>query len=357
MFRVLMVGPDPSGRGGISRVVKMWRDSGLFEEYGVSYLSSVGEGFWRRWPGFWISVGRFLTLVYQARLVYIHTASRGSFYRKAVFVLVALGFGKPVVLHVHSAFFAEFVGAFGIVRRCAFLPLLKRVKAVVALTENIADAMEDVVPGLSLRVIGNPVDVAGMSNPSAIARSNDRVCYLGWYTKGKGVYDLVDAVEILGSRGTKLRLEMFGTHGEEYLKAYVAFKGMASVIRVHGWIDDTRKLEELYESALLVLPSYTEGMPNVVLEAMATHTPVVCTAVGGLREVVKDGENALVVEVGNAAVLADRIENALASESLRTKVAANAFTMVRERFDLPIVMSQVRGLIEEYAVTGRKQVG
>lgn len=83
---------------------------------------------------------------------------------------------------------------------------------------------------------------------------------------------------------------------------------------------------------LFVLPSYTEGLPNVVLEAFASRVPVVATAVGGTPEVIEDGRNGYLVPAGQAAPLADRIAQLLDDAALRETMGMSGYYRVRDHF-------------------------
>ncbi len=98
---------------------------------------------------------------------------------------------------------------------------------------------------------------------------------------------------------------------------------------------------------LLALPSFTEGMPNVVLEAFAAGVPVVSTAVGGAPEVVEDGVSGFLVPPGDAAALADRIGEALASEERLRDMGWHGRQCVHERFTFAVQAQAYRRLFAE----------
>ena len=81
-----------------------------------------------------------------------------------------------------------------------------------------------------------------------------------------------------------------------------------------------------------VLPSYTEGLPNVVLEAFAARVPVVATAVGGTPEIIEDAQNGYLVPPGNPPLLAQRIGKLLANDRLRETMGMSGYYRVRDNF-------------------------
>jgi len=180
-----------------------------------------------------------------------------------------------------------------------------------------------------------------MQNKGEVVRDKNKLLYLGWYVKKKGVYDLVDAVKILLEENDKIKLDLYGTKGTNELKQYVFKEGLEKNVQVNDWIDDHKKLYVLYKCTMLILPTYSEGIPNVILEAMATRTPIVATSVGGLKEILKDGENAIIAEVGNAQNLSQKIKMVLKDESLRNIITYNAYQEAKEEFNISLIKTKL----------------
>lgn len=333
-----MIGPDPDGLGGISRVAKTWRDAGLFDEYRINYIASVTDKKRNRMAFLLGAFHRFFrALLLEADVVYVHTSSDNSFYRKLPFILLALVFRQRVVLHVHPAHFYDFVCQSRGGKRKLIDFVLMRVHAAVVLSEGIKNNMERVMVGQPVFVLPNSVDCARLTNRLGYQRRVANLLYLGWFIKKKGVYDLVDSVGLLLEKGFSLTLDFYGTKQVGALRAYVKSKGLESAIRVNGWIGDEEKLKALYTSTMLVLPSHTEGMPNVILEAMATRTPIVSTLSGGLKDILKDEKNAIIAEVANPEHLSERIQECLENHCLREEMAENAYREVKEKYDVSVI--------------------
>jgi glycosyltransferase involved in cell wall biosynthesis len=168
-------------------------------------------------------------------------------------------------------------------------------------------------------------------------RQDNRLLFLGWFIPAKGVYELVDAVDLLLQHGHVVRLDFYGTKEVERLREYVIKKELTHVVTVHGWIGPEEKVKALYESTMLVLPSHSEGIPNVILEAMATKTPIVSTFVGGLKEVLRDGENAIIVCEKDPVDLSEKIELCLKDKVFRERIADNAYREAIEKYDISVV--------------------
>ena len=226
-----------------------------------------------------------------------------------------------------------------------FFWLLRQVDSFVVLTEDMRQRINVLFPGKPIYVLRNPVDLNAISCSGGTERDMKRLLFLGWFNRGKGVYDLVDAAEILVKQGVDFIIDFYGTKEVEKLREYVFEKKLDSSVKVHGWADEKQKLEALHRSTALVLPSYTEGIPNVILEAMAAKVPIISTLVGGLTEILRDGENAIIVEPGNPTDLAEKIKFALDNRQFCYDIAHNAYLEAREKYDLPIIKAQLQKIL------------
>jgi glycosyltransferase involved in cell wall biosynthesis len=223
--KVIMIGPALEGLGGISRIVKTWKESSFFSEFKVKYIASVTD----------VPVNRIFFLVkglvdYTFALitgclfVYIHTSSYNSFRRKSLFICIALLFGKKRLLHIHPSHFYLFLSECrGLEKRFIYF-LLKRIDLFVVLTEEMKRNIENLFPDKEVIVLRNTVNIEKMESPEKGDRLSDNLLYLGWYIKQKGVYELVDAIEILLKKGVSIKADFFGAKEIESLRSYVAEK-------------------------------------------------------------------------------------------------------------------------------------
>jgi glycosyltransferase involved in cell wall biosynthesis len=124
----------------------------------------------------------------------------------------------------------------------------------------------------------------------------------------------------------------------------IARLGLADHFVLAGFRDDLDRLLTGFD--LTVLPSYTEGLPNVVLESFAARVPVVATAVGGTPEVIEDGVSGYLVPPGQPAPLAERILALLGSAALRERMGRHGQRQMRAHFSFEVQARQYRELFE-----------
>jgi len=344
--RILIVSPHITGLGGISKVLSIWHDADFFAGHEVACIPTTNDSIKSKLLVALLAFCRCLARLSGVDTVYIHCAAYTSFYRKSVFILLAALFRKQCILHIHPNEFYDFIKNLPPLRRKYSLYALSKVNLFVVLTEELQGRISEMFPAKPVHVLRNAVNIQEMQGIRKVERGNRNLIYLGWYVREKGVYELVDAIGLLRGKGTEVHLDFYGTKQVEQLAEYVRKKNLDDLIRVNGWIQGKDKLRALHASTLLVLPSHSEGIPNVILEAMATKTPIVATSVGGIKEVLRDGENALIAKVNDARDLSEKIARMLEDGELRSLLAANAYQEAEEKYSVPVIRKSLRKIIE-----------
>ena len=160
-------------------------------------------------------------------------------------------------------------------------------------------------------------------------------------TERKGLRHLVDACRLLVDRGRSFRCEIVGDGPlRAMLQQQVEALGIGEQVRLSGPLPYPEVVERYRHATAFVLPCIVapdgdrDGIPNVILEAMAAAVPVVSTPVSGIPEVLRDGETGLVVPEGDARAVADAIERLIDDPPLGTQLGAAARAFVRSEFDL-----------------------
>jgi glycosyltransferase involved in cell wall biosynthesis len=132
------------------------------------------------------------------------------------------------------------------------------------------------------------------------------VLFLGWADRPKGLFELLEAVRGLASDPAlpEVRLTVAGAGADlDHARAFAEREGIAGRVRFAGWVDGAERLALLERADVFALPSYAEGLPNAMVEAMAAGLPVVVTPVGSIPDVVEDGAQGLLVPPRDPAAL------------------------------------------------------
>jgi colanic acid/amylovoran biosynthesis glycosyltransferase len=161
-----------------------------------------------------------------------------------------------------------------------------------------------------------------------VAAERRLVC-VGRLCEQKGQLLLIEAARLLSERGHQFELVLAGD-GEmrQAIEAGIALYGLGDKVRITGWISSDQVRAELLAARAMVLPSFAEGLPVVIMEAMALRRPVLTTYVAGIPELVEDGRNGWLIPAGSVQELADAMENCLSMDSDKLQVMGDA---ARER--------------------------
>jgi glycosyltransferase involved in cell wall biosynthesis len=193
-------------------------------------------------------------------------------------------------------------------------------------------------PASRVRMIPNAVDLSRFQAERRPGSGVVRVAYVGRLRPVKGVGVLVDAWHALGARGAA-RLVIAGDgHMRGELEAQVQRLSLGDSVALAGEVSDVPGL--LRETDVYVQPSYMEGLPNSVLEAMAAGLPIVATRVSGNEDLVTDGDNGLLVPPGDAPALAAAIRRLMDDPALARRMGERSRARA-EQFAIPSVTAQL----------------
>jgi len=189
------------------------------------------------------------------------------------------------------------------------------------------------------RSCGLYVDAARFVATRDLALRPPTVGFFGNLNLNKGVREMLGAIRVLNEKGEALKFIIGGSGDlEEEVKRS---SSDCPNIDFRGQIASTAMPAALNECKLIVVPSRTEGLPNIVLEAMACGTPVLAAAVGGIPDIITDGENGFLLPNNTPECIADNILRSLRNPSLR-RVADNASDRVGSEFTFEKAVDRYR---------------
>jgi glycosyltransferase involved in cell wall biosynthesis len=283
----------------------------------------------------------------QYALLHTHTARSALVGR-----LAAALTGVPMVHHVHSPATADTAHPVrnwlnAVSERFS----LRRAEALVAVSQSLAEhARQQRLTTRPVRVVRNGVPLRGALAVRPRPAPPWRLGTVALFRPRKGLEVLLDAVAALLGQGLSLRLQAVGTfETREYeyaVRRRVDELGIRSAVEWRGFQRDV--YGELAGMDLFVLPSlFGEGLPMVVLEAMAAGVPVVATRVAGVPEAIRHGVDGLIAEPGNSAELAAMIRQVLESGADWAELRASAHDRQRELFSDERMAHDVAGLYRE----------
>lgn len=237
--------------------------------------------------------------------------------------------------------------------------MLRLADRVVCVSEGQAQKVRKVgVPEARIRTICNSIDMERFASVDPAAGARLRALFpgpmrhvvvaVGRLSPEKGFDQLVQAAEIVCQQRHDVGFALIGDGPlAQPLREQIAACGLAHRFVLAGFREDVDQL--LPHAACLVQSSHTEGMPNVVLEAMAAAIPVVATAVGGTPELLLDGETGWLVPPADPQAMASRILMILADSIERASLGVSGRKRVEERFSFAAQAQAYERMLEEFA--------
>jgi glycosyltransferase involved in cell wall biosynthesis len=343
--KVLVVGSSLEDKGGIVTVMDNISRSINNEKFQLDWVETYITG--SKLKRVMIFLKGLMLFIYKMffqrpNLVHIHMSYNGSFYRKSIFVLICKMIKLPVIVHVHGSTFKDFykkLNSFQ-VKYCHYI--LNNTDQIIVLSIQWKDFFSSFVDPNKIFVLYNGVQQSGFKKTD---KNNVPVClFLGRLGERKGIYDLLKAIKHLKDKGVKAEFWLAGDGEVEKVNNLIKDYGIEKSTRTLGWINGLEKKELLQKADVLALPSYNEGLPMAILEAMDYGLAIISTPVGGIPEVIKADENGYLVNVGNTTELAEALAKVIEDDDLRALMGINNKKKIEKQFNLNVLIKDLEML-------------
>lgn len=348
----LTIATDINGKGGVSTVLKVLRDTGFNNKVSTTLISSHSNGkAWfglKRFLAFGLAIVKlsFYGVFYKLGIVHIHMSSRGSYMRKSLLVRLAKKLGATVILHLHGAEFKQFY----------YDECDTSKQAHIRQTYNLADCV--IVLSTQWKVwldtlVENPDKVRVVYNaviaPDLVAKATEKqeILFLGRLGERKGVGDLLQAYALIHQQCPNSQLTIGGDGDIAKYKRQAQQLGIADKVVFLGWVAGQEKVQHLANAYIYSLPSYNEGFPMGVLEAMSAKIPVVSTTAGGIPDAITDNQDGFLLEAGDITGLADTLKMLLLDEKLSHEIGQAGYEKYHNNFSPEIVTGQLKAIYQE----------
>jgi glycosyltransferase involved in cell wall biosynthesis len=331
---VLLLGPHLTALSGVSSHLRTLLGSPLAERYSLVHFQVGSEG---RNEG---RTGRLVRLLLgpwalaraivarRAALVHVNTSlNPRAFWRDLGHLAVARACGARVLLQVHGGALPQDFFRGDRVLTALLRSALRHAGAIAVLARAELDAYRAFVPQQKVVVIPNAVDcaVAAARANAAVRQPSSplRVVYVGRLAREKGLFELLHALHLTHLQGAAHHLTIAG-HGpdEAALRNCVRTLGMVQHVAFAGAVRETARAELLAGADVFVLPSYSEGLPYALLEAMAAGVPVIATSVGAVPDVVEHMVHGLLVAPHDAQAIAQALQRLARESALLLRMGA-----------------------------------
>jgi glycosyltransferase involved in cell wall biosynthesis len=378
MPKVLFVGPLPPPPGGGETVTRALLRSDLGRRYHLIHCDTsrrLGvDRSGRLAPANWVNAGgqwaRFTRCLLRERPALVHMPIAGNvsgLLRDRALVATAGAAGVPVIGHVHGGTLIRLYGRRSRATRSLIHGVFSGLSATIALSPSLARFFAENGLARESTVVSNPVDpefleeLAGLRESASHGHENPKpkaqgprpgtleILFLGAVGHRKGVFDLVETLPGIRVAVPEIQVRVVGPDGtpgaSAELRQLVAGLGLSDCVSIDGPLYGRDKAAAILGSDVLALPSYDEQFPCALLEAMAAGLPVLTTDVGGIPDMVRDGEHGYVLTPGDRAALTAAVI-ALADPERRRAMGESAAAHVAREYRIETAVDRIATLYE-----------
>ena len=348
----LTIATDIEGQGGIASLLNVYRDSMFFKDNNVRLISTHSTnnrlGFVGLFFIYLLAVFKliFYFVFYKVGLVHVHMASEGSYLRKALLVRLIKRIGGKVILHLHGA---EFRGFYA--NKCKdyykkhIRDTFEMSDCVIVLSTHWLDWAKLTFNKYEhFKIIYNAVPKLNLKRDQL---ELGLITFLGRINQRKGVEDLIRALPIVHLECPHARLVLGGDGSTKVYQALTAKLGITDSVEFLGWVSEPKKSNLLAMADVYCLPSYNEGFPMGVLEAMSANIAVVSTYAGGIPDAITSEKEGILVEAGHIETLAKALIKLIKDRKCNHVYANSACEKFNRCFSIAAVLPQVQEVYDQ----------
>ncbi len=355
---ILIVGPLPPPCGGIATGVLNLLKSDLQKYFKLICIkNSTTRPSVKKGKIDFLNVVYFLgqffrfiiTMIFvRPQIVQIETSYGISFFKNSLFVVFSKILGRKIILSIYGGQADSFYNDLSPIGK-------KYVKYILFCCDKIRiefKRREDFfvkkfgLPESKIIILPNAVHLEKSAEKDIKPVTEElNILFVGWLLEAKGVFDLLKGIEILKQKGYKLKIKIIGPEGRAgELKRVlddVQNKDLINIVEVVGE-KLSYEMRSFYSAAdIYVLPTYAEGLPYAILEAMSCGLPIISTNVGALPEVIEEGVNGFLIEPGDIRALTEKIEILAKNKKIREEMGKNNYKKIENEYSIDCLVKKL----------------
>jgi glycosyltransferase involved in cell wall biosynthesis len=359
---IYMAGPWGPRGGGMFKVVDYLIQAQDLSSSGVELRALDTRGGASPLYSLWVLATALAKLLVgrlngQLAGVHVNIAGRLSLFRKSAVVIMSRMLGIPVVLHLHAhphPFYHSLPPVLQALTRWVFS---LSAGCVVLGTAAKRFVIEDLgVPPEHVQIVCNGVPEPTLARRKIVQHMVQRVLFVGSVSDLKGVSDLLQALALSQFDKSLLQVSFAGAGNLDAYRSQAQQLGINDLVRFEGWSDQQQVAHLMALADVLILPSYVECLPLVILEAMSNGVAVVCSPVGEIPSVLTDGVNACFVQPGDVAGIAAGLQRVLRQPAFREALERNGRALYEQQFSLTRFFANIARVHQRFfGIAGRPQ--
>lgn len=332
--KILMIGAARDVQGGVSTVVNNYYSSGIESYCDIKYIGTMKDG--NKLKKLFVAIIAYITFLLCHKnfdILHVHLSSRNSTWRKSKFIKKAHKFGMKIIIHLHGSEFEIFY-----VDECDDKKK-KKIKDIFSMADKIIALSDEWKVFLLKHSLGTDenVDVIYNSVPIPDYIKNDfssrNVLFLGRLGERKGTYDLLQIAPKIIERYPDALFYLGGDGDIKQINKICIEQNIQDNVELIGWVKGKEKEDYFKKCSIYILPSYAEGMPMSVLEAMSYSLATVSTYVGGIPNIITDKVDGLLFKPGDTDAFFDSLDFLFSSDENRKKIGLQGRNRIDESFN------------------------
>ena len=281
----------------------------------------------------WQAIRAFLEFCLKAskyQIIHVNVASDSSYYRKSFFIKTAKILGKKIVIHQHGGDFEEFYyKQLNDKGRNRLKKIFSMGNVFLVLSPEWKKFFSGIIDENKIIVFPNSIKVSKVGEKNY---GQHKVLFLGRICKEKGIGELFKVLPGLIEKYPDIQVYLGGIWADKELEK-MAGSYPENVVFL-GWISGEEKKKYLEWCDIFVLPTYFEGQPVSVLEAMAYSCAVVASDTGGIPQMIENGRTGILIEPKSPESLAEGLSKVLEDADLCRRLGENAYKKVKADFSI-----------------------
>lgn len=339
MSRVIQVAPSRHNRGGISSILKRWEAAEFWDKYKIVWIETQdNRGVFFKCYYLLRSYSQAVYWIPRSDIAHFHTIPGRSILVQMPIFLLALLFKKKIVVQLH-------VGnqLMDHIDDVVFKWVLHKANKIVVLAYVWRDLLLD-----SFKLSEEKVAVVYNAAPDVkeIDYKDSYVLFMAYLKKNKGYDVIIKAFSQIAKEYPDWKLVIAGAGEIEKAKALVKQCGAYDSIVIKGWVDGEERENLLRHAGVYCMASFQEGFPMTVLEAWSYGIPLVTTPVGGLPDVIKHEENAMVFDFGDVSGLEKCLTRLFSSKKLRESLSEASIELAKDKFSMRQIVMVINNMYD-----------
>lgn len=344
--------PAPSMEGGMTATTQMFYDAGVFNNKNIYHFDTKFKWHTHTFIRFFESpVLKFrfiLALIkYKPDIIFVIMSPYWGFYDKIMYCLIAKLFGVKSIFNSVSGRFTKFYES-NFINRFWVNQLIKIPDYVVLGTPYWSRYFKNHFPNIKIAEIPNPViseEYLGFKK-----EANKHITFVSAFriTKEKGIVELCRVIQKITARSNQFKFVILGDGPElAWLRKELKKQIENGIVELKGFITGEEKIKSIINADAYIMLSHFDMMPIALLEAMSASLPIFSTRTGGIPDMVQEGVNGHLFEVGEIERVVDRLKYYENNTSELKKMGEKSYQLVINKYTMEVIIRKQMQLINE----------